>query len=129
MAQAQRDLRAADHLLHGGFGAHATVMAHLAVEKALKALYRSRTDSTPPVTHDLRVLADALDVPAEATVGSSLLDALDTLADVSLLSLYAPDRPFGHAVSARHETARERVAAAHAWIGWIGTHLDDAPTP
>jgi hypothetical protein len=81
------------------------------------------------VTHDLRVLADALDVPTEATVGASLLDALDTLADVSLLSLYAPDRPFGHAVSARHETARERVAAAHAWIGWIGTHLDDAPTP
>ena len=45
--QAVRDLAAAQHLLGGGFLPPAVALAHLAVEKALKALYRAQADATP----------------------------------------------------------------------------------
>jgi HEPN domain-containing protein len=54
MTQARRDLHAAEHLLRGDVPAHATVFAHLAVEKAMKGAFRRRTGKHPLVTHDLR---------------------------------------------------------------------------
>jgi len=125
-AQARRDLQAAEHLLQGGFPAHATVLAHLAVEKALKGLFRARTGETPPVTHDVRHLARRLRI--DVGVGgwsADQQDALDDLADVSILSLYAPDRPFGHPVSDREDAARERVASARLLVGWIQAQTED----
>jgi HEPN domain-containing protein len=122
MQQATCDLQAADHLLQGAFAAQATVFAHLAVEKALKALYRARVKETPPVTHDVRRLAESLDLE----VGRDLCDALDGLCNVSIVHLYDPDRPFGHPVSDRMASARERVADARAWVGWAQHHLAEA---
>jgi HEPN domain-containing protein len=121
--QAGRDLRAAEHLLAGDFPAHASVLAHLAVEKAMKSVLRRRGEAVP-VTHALRRLADRLGLDAGAEGWSAdLQDALDTLADTSILALYAPDRPFGHAVSDEGslsaDAARQRVAAARTVIGWI----------
>jgi hypothetical protein len=51
--------------------------------------------------------------------------ALDDVADVSILSLYAPDRPFGHPVSDREDAARERVASARLLVGWIQAQTED----
>lgn len=119
--QAARDLDAAEHLLRGDFPAHATVFAHLAVEKALKALFRAQTDENPPVTHDLRHLARRVDVSWDR----DRRDALDGLSDVSIVSLYAPDQPFGHPVSDREDAARERVADARMLVGWLTEQLDD----
>ena len=113
--QARRDLRAAEHLLRGDFSAHATVLAHLAVEKALKGLFRRQTGEQPPVTHDLRHLARRVD----RTWNRDRQDALDGLSDVSILALYAPDRPFGHPVSEQVPAARERVADARMLVEWI----------
>ena len=113
--QARRDLRAAEHLLRGDFSAHATVLAHLAVEKALKGLFRRQTGEQPPVTHDLRHLARRVD----RTWNRGRQDALDGLSDVSILALYAPDRPFGHPVSEQDPAARERVADARMLVEWI----------
>jgi HEPN domain-containing protein len=122
--QARRDLQAAEHLLQGDFAAHATVLAHLAVEKMLKALYRRRTGDGPPVTHDLRVLAGRLRLDRGADDWTAdLQDALDDLSDTSLLALYAPDRPFGHPVSEAVPAARERVAAARTLVTWVGQKL------
>lgn len=115
VAQAVRDLAAAEHLLRGDYPAHATVLAHLAVEKALKGVFRRRTGENPPVTHDLRRLADRVDLVWDR----DRRDALDGLSDVSILSLYAPDRPFGHPVSEQTEAARERVADAQMLVGWL----------
>ena len=118
LRQAKRDLRAAEHLLAGGFYPHATVIAHLAVEKALKGLYRARLDRHPPVTHDLQYLAErtALTVPAD------LREALDLLRNESILRLY-PDRAFEDAPDYGCEHARERVTAAHALLNWISDHV------
>lgn len=120
--QSERDRRAAEHLLRGGFAAHATVTAHLAVEKALKGWMCARDAATPPVTHDLRLLADRLELHRVDGWTSDLQDALDGLSDVSILSLYAPDRPFGHPVATSMDVARERVAAALSLLDWIRQH-------
>lgn len=118
--QATRDLGAAEHLLEGEHFAHATVLAHLAVEKALKAVFKAQTDENPPVTHDLRHLAQRVVLPWT----QDHRNALDGLSDVSILSLYAPDAPFGHPVSDRAEAARERVSDAHMLVNWIRRHAN-----
>lgn len=114
LRQAGRDLRAAEHLLEGGFFTHATVIAHLAVEKALKGLYRARFDANPPVTHNLAYLADR----TELTLPGELRTALDLLSGESLLRLY-PDRLFAADATFDRAHARERVSAAHALLNWI----------
>jgi len=114
LRQAERDLRAAAHLLDGDFFPHATVIAHLAVEKALKGLYRARLDRNPPVTHNLQYLAER----AQLTVPADLREALDLLSGESILRLY-PDRAFEDAPEYGRGHARERVAAAHALMNWI----------
>lgn len=119
--EAARDLQAAEHLLRGNFSAHATVFAHLAVEKVLKGLFRFQTGENPPVTHDLRHLARRVDVSWDR----DRRDALDGLSDVSILTLYAPNQPFGHPVSNRRKAARERVADARMLVGWLRGQLDD----
>ena len=118
LRQAGRDLRAAEHLLDGGFFPHATVIAHLAVEKALKGLYRAQFDRNPPVTHNLQYLAErtALTVPAD------LREALDLLSGESILRLY-PDRLFDDDATFDRDHARERVSAAHALLNWITDHI------
>lgn len=121
MQQARRDLRAAEHLLEGAFAAHATVFAHLAVEKALKALHRAQK-GPPPVTHDLRVLADRIDL---APISADRRDAIEALAEVSVLCLYAPDDVFGHPVGNSPATARERVADARLLVGWLRSRVAD----
>jgi len=118
--QARRDLHAAEHLLRGDFPAHATVFAHLAVEKAMKGAVKVQSDASgtsdnPPVTHDLRHLARRLD----RTWNRDRRDALDNLSDVSILALYSPDRPFGHPVSDQESVARERVADARMLVEWL----------
>lgn len=120
--QAEQDLAAAEHLLRGNYPAHATVLGHLAVEKALKGLIRRRTGEQPPVTHDLRYLARPLDL----SWSRDRRDALDGLSDVSILTLYAPDRPFGHPVSDQEEPARERVADARMLMDWLLRHAQEA---
>lgn len=113
--QAKQDLKAAEHLLQGGYPAHATVLAHLAVEKALKGLFRFQKGENPPVTHDLRHLAQRVDL----SWNRDRQDALDGLSDTSILALYAPDRPFGHPVSEQEAPAHERVADARLLVDWL----------
>ncbi len=114
LRQAGRDLRAAEHLLEGGFFDHATMLAHLAVEKALKGAYRARFDAHPPVTHNLQYLAERTDL----TVPADLREAIDLLRDESILNLY-PDRAFDRQRTFDREHARERISAAHALMNWI----------
>lgn len=119
-AQSQRDLKAAEHLLAGDYFAHAAVLAHLSVEKVLKGWLRERSGSAPPPTHDLTVLSTRLGLDRGAHGWTADLQAaLDDLGNASILSLYRPDRPFGHPVSDREDAARERVAAARTIGSWV----------
>jgi HEPN domain-containing protein len=128
--QAVRDLAAARHLVDGGFLSPAVALAHLAVEKALKALYRAQADATPPaargarfaanppVSHDLAWLATATDL----TLPADLRDALRALdATGGILALY-PDGLLDAPLATDRPAARAHVAAAAALLDWIGDH-------
>lgn len=114
-AQSERDADAADLLLQGGLEAHAVAMAHLSVEKALKAVYRSQQKGAPPVTHNLTVLAErvALVLPPE------LAAALDDLSGLDVSLLYQPEALFRRRLPTSMPDARKLVADAKALREWI----------
>jgi len=114
-AQSERDADAADLLLQGGLEAHAVAMAHLSVEKALKAVYRSQQKGAPPVTHNLTVLAErvALALPPE------LAAALDDLSGLDVSLLYQPEALFRRRLPTSMPDARKLVADAKALREWI----------
>ncbi|MES3631055.1 MAG: HEPN domain-containing protein [Longimonas sp.] len=115
--QSQQDLRAAEHLLQGGFARHAAVMAHLAVEKALKAAYRAQHSEAPPVSHDVAYLADQLTWPEAMPYDHAR--SLDALARHGVVALYS-DQAFGAGVPSDRDEARARVADAHHLIETLG---------
>ena len=57
---------------------------HLAVEKALKALYVEKRDQHPPPTHELLELADGLEHPWE----EGTISLFEALADFAIESRY-----------------------------------------
>lgn len=107
MEQADEDLAAAEHLLTGSYYRHASVLAHLAIEKALKGLYRDRMAAAPPVTHDLVYLAGRIDL----ALTSDLHDALSDLNRADITALYA-DQLLKPTLSGRADRARERLTGA-----------------
>lgn len=111
--QAQCDLRAAEHLLQGGFARHAAVLAHLAVEKALKAVYRHQHEAPPPASHDVTYLAEQIAWPEE-NAPHDCARILDALGDRGVVALYT-DQAFGPGVPS-DATARARLADAHVLI-------------
>ena len=111
--QAQRDLRAAEHLLQGGFARHAAVLAHLAVEKALKSTYRRQHETPPPASHDVSYLAAQIAWPDDAPHDRTR--ALDALGDYGVVALYS-DQAFGPGVPDNEAEARARLADAHLLI-------------
>lgn len=111
--QAHDDLRAAGHLLQGGFARHALVLAHLAVEKALKAVYRAQHGAPPPASHDVTYLAEQVDWPREAAYDRARM--LDALGDYGVVALY-PDQAFGPGLPHDLPTARARLADARLLI-------------
>ncbi|WP_022836421.1 HEPN domain-containing protein [Salisaeta longa] len=115
MAQATTDLRAAEHLLTGGFARHAAVLAHLAAERAMKAVWQARHGGTPPVTHHLPVLREDVPGPVPALVE----EALDALARGGLPALYADTWTDGVPAAA----ARARVSHAHDVFAWAAEQL------
>jgi HEPN domain-containing protein len=84
--QAKYDLKSADVMFAGGQYIHAVFMCHLAVEKALKGMYATRTRDMPPRTHNLVFLAQK----AGIELPDVLLDFLTTMDGVSIPTRY-PD--------------------------------------
>ena len=111
---AHQDLAAANHLLQGDFARHAVVLAHLAVEKALKATYRHQHTRTPPASHDVTYLAEQIDWPdgPDSHDRAVMLDALNVRGVVALY----PDQPFGPGVPNNIAEARARVSDAHTLL-------------
>ena len=114
-AQSERDARAAHHLLQGGFEAQSVAIAHLSLEKALKSVLRAETGTSPPVTHNLTVLAERMS-PALPPDLASTLDDLSGL-DISLL--YQPEALFRRQLPDSMPEARRVVAHAQAIRDWL----------
>lgn len=62
--QAAHDLAAARSLRQSGFHDTCIVLCEQSVEKYLKALWAHQQSATPPRSHDLRLLAQAVGAPA-----------------------------------------------------------------
>lgn len=118
--QAQRWIAQGDHDLNLARIAYendsyewAAAIAQQAAEKFLKALYIVRFQATPPRTHDLAMLADALGAPPElASIGRPLTE--------DYMRARYPDIAGG----IPHEvfdaaTAQERIAQAQQIRDWV----------
>lgn len=124
-AQSERDARAAQHLLQGGFESQAAALAHLAVEKALKSVLRAETGTSPPVTHNLTVLAERMSL----ALPPDLADILDDLSGLDISLLYQPEALFRRQLPDSMPEARRVVADAQTVREWLRQHAaPDAPT-
>jgi HEPN domain-containing protein len=62
LKQADYDVETAEIMFQSGRYMYAVFMSHLAMEKALKALYAYQQDEVPPKTHNLLYLLNKLEV-------------------------------------------------------------------
>ena len=121
--EARADLDVAALLVEHDRSAYAAFFAHLALEKALKGLYREQQGAPPPVTHNLVYLAEQ----AELTVPRDLRAFLTEINRASILNLY-PDRlRFGGVTSTLPPydgaAARGLLAQSRQLLDWITDHL------
>jgi HEPN domain-containing protein len=117
-AQSDRDAQAAWHLLQGGFESQAVALAHLSVEKALKSVLRAETGTSPPVTHNLTVLAERLSL----VLPPDLADSLDDLSGLDISLLYQPEALFRRQLPGSMPEARRVVAHAQTIRSWLHQH-------
>ena len=120
LLQAYHDLGTAHYLFDGGRFSYAAFFGHLAIEKALKGLYRQQFDENPPVTHDLRYLADRTDL----LLPDDLHAALDALgeAGITILDLY-PDRLDETDVSYGEDDTERLLGQCDELLDWIRDHI------
>jgi len=114
LRQARHEMRSALYLLGGRRNVHAVFMCHLAVEKALKALYHKKTGAVPPKHHNLLYFVQhlSLDPPGD------LLLALGKLNRMSIVTRYPDDlRKLQRTITAAR--AAEFVRAGQEALRWL----------
>lgn len=116
--QSERDARAAHHLLQAGFESQAVALAHLSVEKALKSVLRAESGTSPPVTHNLTVLAERVSL----ALPPDLADILDDLSGLDISLLYQPEALFRRRLPDSMPDARRVIAHAQAIRDWLRQH-------
>jgi len=113
IATAESDWTVAGHLFEKGDYSYALFFGHLTLEKLLKALYVSRTDKTPPMTHRLVYLAEksGLDLTDDR------LELLETATDFNIEARY-PDEKFSFRRRCTKEFTKDcldRMEEARKW--------------
>jgi len=114
IATAESDWTVAGHLFEKGDYSYALFFGHLTLEKLLKALYVSRTDKTPPMTHRLVYLAEksGLDLTHDR------LELLETATDFNIEARY-PDEKFSFRRRCTKEFTKDcldRMEEARKWL-------------
>lgn len=74
LKQSDYDLETAEFMLSGGRNIYAVFMAHLAMEKALKAIYHKKFFEIPPKTHNLMHLLNKNGLPPPEDVGEFIAE-------------------------------------------------------
>ena len=110
-ADAKEDMEAAECILELGKPRHAMFFAHLALEKALKALVTRATHSTPPKVHDLRRLAKL----AGLRIDQETEEFLGAMNYYQMASRYLEAR--GHEIQA--VTAHRHLQKAKEHFEWL----------
>ncbi|MDI6807834.1 MAG: HEPN domain-containing protein [Candidatus Eisenbacteria bacterium] len=73
LRQADYDIETAEHMFKAGRHFYAVFMCHLALEKALKGVYREKLKDAPPRTHNLVYLLNKTHAKPEESVGRFLV--------------------------------------------------------
>jgi HEPN domain-containing protein len=108
---AEEDMAAARCLLKGGHWRQALFLAHLSLEKMLKAHVTRRTHDVPPRTHNLILLAE---------LGGVALDQdRDVFPRAFNAYAFAARYPGSEELPLNEQTARDRFAKAEAVPAWL----------
>lgn len=105
-------------MLRTGRHIHAVFMAHLSMEKALKAAYCAKTGKIPPRTHNLLFLLreSGLEIPEPMKIGIIAVN------EASIMTRYPEDLDAMQAVYNRQRT-KEIVELAEKLFEWLETQL------
>jgi len=112
---ASEDWQVAHICLENGKTRHALFLAHLTLEKALKAHVCAKLESVPPRIHNLRRLFDMAQLPEIALY-------LQTLADINQFNIEGRYPEF-LPVEPDLETARHLMQQAGECYQWLTTQL------
>lgn len=112
--QADYDLDTAEYMLRGGRHAYAVFMSHLALEKSLKGLYRTRLGKTPPKTHNLAYLLAQTGLQAP----QATLEFLVRLNEAHIATRY-PDDLAAMQAAYSEPLVRSILAQARETMAWI----------
>ena len=115
LTQAEYDLDTARFMLSGGRNIYAVFMAHLGVEKALKALYLFRTSVIPPKTHSLMLLLQRIDIHAPPDGLGEFIAELDQ----SSVATRYPERLAALQVSYNQVVVSDILNKAQEVIVWV----------
>lgn len=118
LCQSAYDLETADLLLQGNRCAYAVFLAHLSVEKSLKALYVVTHERPAPKTHNLEYLAERCDL----VVPDDVRLFLRTLSETPILAFY-PDHLHVQREAYPPKPTRKLLCKTRELLDWIGDHL------
>jgi HEPN domain-containing protein len=116
--EAEDALRVADHLIEKTDYSYALFFGHLAVEKALKAVYVARKREHPPPIHNLVRLARGAGIEIE----ERRVEALVTITAFHLEARY-PDVKRSFRLRCTPEYTQQHVAAIKEVFGWLTSLL------
>ena len=74
LKQSDYDLASAEAMFSAGRNIYAVFMAHLAIEKALKAIYHKKFCEMPPKTHSLMHLLNKNELRPSVEIGEFIAD-------------------------------------------------------
>jgi HEPN domain-containing protein len=74
LKQSDYDLETAEFMLSGGRNIYAVFMAHLAIEKALKAIYHKKFSEIPPKTHSLMYFLNKNELHPPVDIGEFIAE-------------------------------------------------------
>lgn len=73
LKQADYDIETAEFMFNGGRFFYAVFMCHLAIEKALKGLYREKVKDIPPKVHNLVYLLNKIGIKPFEEIGKFMV--------------------------------------------------------
>ncbi|MBF0619484.1 MAG: HEPN domain-containing protein [Candidatus Omnitrophica bacterium] len=118
LIQAAYDLDTARFMLSGGRNIYAIFMAHLALEKVLKAVYLHRFNDVPPKTHSLMLLLQRAGIHPPDTLGEFIADL-----DQSSVATRYPERLLALQTAYTNDVVVTILDRANEVMVWAKTML------
>jgi HEPN domain-containing protein len=114
ITSAEHDWLVTGHLFEKQDYSHALFLAHLTLEKILKALFVYHNDQVPPFTHRLPYLAEK----AELILSTAQLELLEIATDFNLEARY-PDEKFSFYKKCTREFTEYHLTKIEEMKSWL----------